>query len=232
MDWVLPPPPVASVAVVGTDARFAVRRIFCVGRNYAAHAREMGADPDRTLPCFFTKPADAVVDADASLAASIPYPPDTAELHHEVELAVAIGTGGATISRERALDHVFGYAVALDLTRRDRQREAKERRHPWDWGKAFDRSAPIAALHPARDVGHPEQGRIWLTVDGELRQQADLGELIWPVAEVVSLISRSIALAPGDLVLTGTPAGVGPIERGQTVRAGIDGLRELQLTVA
>jgi len=229
--YVVPPPPQPSVAVADRADRFAVRRIFCVGRNYAAHAREMGADPQRSVPCFFTKPADAVVDAGPAARAHIPYPPDTAELHHEVELAVALGRGGADIGADDALDHVWGYAVALDLTRRDRQREAKQRRHPWDWGKAFDRSAPVAPIHPAHQVGHPAAGRIWLTVDGQPRQDADLAELIWPVPDIVATISRSIALAPGDLILTGTPAGVGPIEPGQQVRAGIEGLGELHLTV-
>ena len=230
--FVLPPAPQASVAVAGTEARFPVRRIFCVGRNYAAHAREMGADPTRTPPCFFTKPADAVLDAGPGQQATIPYPPQTQELHHEVELAVAIGRGGTDIPVDRALEHVFGYAVALDLTRRDLQRAAKERRHPWDWGKAFDRSAPMAEVHPVATVGHPRAGRIWLTVDGVLRQEADLADLIWPVADVVAQISASMALAPGDLILTGTPAGVGPLERGQTVRAGIEGIGELLLSVA
>jgi fumarylpyruvate hydrolase len=231
MEFVFTPPARPSVAVSGSAARFPVRRIFCVGRNYAAHAREMGQDPEREPPFFFTKPPDAVVDAGESAGARIPYPPQTTNLHHEIELAVAIGVGGADIPADAALSHVFGYAAALDLTRRDLQFAARDQGRPWDWGKAFDRSAPIAAIHPVAQVGHPSSGRIWLTLDGEPRQQGDLSDLIWSVPEVIAAISRSMALAPGDLVLTGTPAGVGPIAPGQTVRGGIEGLGDVVITV-
>ncbi len=231
MTHVFEPPPRPSVAVVDQDARFPVRRIFCVGRNYAKHAREMGADPERQPPFFFSKPADAVVDASVGQAAAVPYPPQTEDFHHEIELAVALATGGANIPVAQALDHVFGYAVALDLTRRDLQRAAREKGHPWDFGKAFDHSAPIAAVHPAGQVGHPSGGRIWLSVDGEVRQDADLDELIWPIPDVISILSRSITLAPGDLILTGTPAGVGPLLPGQTVRGGIAGLDDIELRI-
>lgn len=230
-DYVFEPPPRPSVAVHGEAARFPVRRIFCVGRNYAKHALEMGSDPDRDPPFFFTKPPDAVLDAGAERGASVPYPPETEDLHHEVELAVAIGVGGADIPAARALEHVFGYAVALDLTRRDLQRAAKAAGRPWDWAKGFDASAPIAPIHRAADVGHPSAGRIWLEVDGEVRQDADLGELIWPVPDVIAFASRSMALAAGDLILTGTPAGVGPLLPGQSVRGGVEGLSELALAV-
>lgn len=232
MTYVFEPAPQASVAVAGETARFPVRRIFCVGRNYAAHAREMGMDPDREPPFFFTKPADAVVDAGADDKAAIPFPPETRNLHHEIELAVAIGEGGANIPVEGALGHVFGYATSIDLTRRDLQFAARDKGRPWDWGKAFDNSAPIAPLHRVSDVGHPGTGRIWLSVDDEVRQDGDLSEMIWPVPDVISIISRSMMLEAGDLILTGTPAGVGAIEPGQRLRGGIDGLGDLEITIA
>jgi fumarylpyruvate hydrolase len=231
MQFVFDPPARPSVAVAGEAARFPVRRIFCVGRNYAAHAREMGSDPDREPPFFFTKPADAVLDAAAGAGARVPYPPQTDNFHHEVELAVALDKGGAAIEAEDALEHVFGYAVAIDLTRRDLQAQAKKQGRPWDMSKGFDLSAPIGEIHRNTAVGNPDRGRIWLSVDGQLRQDADLTELIWPVRDVISILSRSVTLAPGDLVLTGTPAGVGPLTVGQHVRAGIDGLGELELEI-
>jgi fumarylpyruvate hydrolase len=237
--WAIAPPPVPSIPVHSSgdsgpstpQVRFGIRRIFCVGRNYAAHAVEMGGDPDREPPFFFAKPADAAFDASPGVQAAIPYPPDTTDLNHEVELCVAIGLGGRDIPVETALDHVYGYAVALDLTRRDRQREAKAAGRPWAMSKGFDASAPIGQLRPASEVGHPASGRIWLAVDGTLRQDADLDAMIWKAPEVVATLSRTVALAPGDLVLTGTPAGVGAIEPGQHVTAGIEGLSDLSLRV-
>ena len=226
-DYVFTPPAVSSVAVAGEAARFAVRRIFCVGRNYAAHAREMGKDPDREAPFFFMKPADAVVDD----GATIPYPPETSNFHHEIELVVAIGAGGADIAVEAALDHVFGYGVGIDLTRRDLQTQAKDAGRPWDWGKGFDLSAPCAPLHRAAAIGHPSTGRIWLAVDGTIKQDADLIELIWSVPEIIAVASRSMTLQAGDLIYTGTPAGVGPIRRGEVVTGGIDGLGGITLTI-
>lgn len=231
MRFVIEPPEVPSVAVAGEDARFGVRRVYCVGRNYAKHAVEMGGDPDREPPFFFMKPADAVIDASADAPASIPYPPLTDDLHHEVELAVAIARGGADIDREAALEHVFGYAPAVDLTRRDLQRAAKAAGRPWVDAKSFDASAPIAPLRRASDVGHPREGRVWLEVDGELRQDADLRELIWPVADVIAILSRSVTLAAGDLVLTGTPAGVGPLKPGQSARGGVGDLEGIGFTI-
>lgn len=231
MDFVFEPPARPSVAVYGSVQRFPVRRIFCVGRNYAAHAREMGSDPDREPPFFFTKPGDAVVDAGATEHAAIPVPPLTADFHHEVELAVAIGKGGKNIEASRATEHIYGHAVALDLTRRDLQASAKKAGRPWDWSKAFDRSAPIAPIHPRGDGPAMGRGQIWLEVDGETRQRADLDEMIWAVPDIISIASRSIELAPGDLILTGTPAGVGPLVAGNRVRAGIDGLGELALHI-
>ncbi|KAF1061551.1 MAG: putative protein YcgM [Pseudomonas citronellolis] len=226
-DYVFPPRPQPSVAVAGSAAHFPLRRVFCVGRNYADHAREMGHNPDREPPFFFSKPADAVVAAEGHVA----YPPLTEDLHHEIELVVAIGEGGRDIPAESALAHVWGYGVGLDLTRRDLQAQAKKMGRPWDWAKGFDASGPCSALQPVAKVGHPAEGRIWLEVNGELRQQGDLAEQIWNVSEVIAYLSTSVVLQPGDLIFTGTPAGVGPLQRGDRVHAGIDGLGEIELTV-
>ena len=227
MEYVFAPPPQASVAVAGSEARFPVRRIFCVGRNYAAHAREFGNDPDREPPFFFTKPADAVVDAPCTVA----YPPLTADLHHEIELVVAIGRGGANISSAEAMGHVWGAGVGIDFTRRDLQAQAKEMRRPWDWSKAFDQSAPMSAIVPMERVPSLEKGRIWGAVNGEVRQDADLADQIWPVADMLAFLSQAVTLAPGDLVMTGTPAGVGQVQVGDIITAGIDGLAEIEVTV-
>ena len=221
MDYVIPPPPQAAVPVEG-GGLFPVRRIWCVGRNYAAHAREMGAD-DRELPFFFSKPSDAVVPGGGDVL----YPPDTADLHHEVELVLAIGLGGRDIPEASALEHMFGYAVGIDLTRRDRQAEAKKAGRPWDLAKGFDRSAPIGDIRPVAPEGHVRTGRILLSVDGQVRQQAELADMIWSPAEVLAHLSRTVELAPGDLVFTGTPEGVGPLARGQRVAAHVEGLLPL-----
>ncbi|MGB3279286.1 MAG: fumarylacetoacetate hydrolase family protein [Pseudorhodobacter sp.] len=207
-------------------ARFPVRRIFCVGRNYAEHAREMGHDPNAEPPFFFTKPADAVVQS----GATIPYPPATEDLHHEAELVVAIGVGGANIAPEAALSHVWGYAAGNDLTRRDLQAAAKAARRPWDMAKGFDNSAVIGPLHRAQDGAVP-LGRIRCLVDGVLRQDADLAEMIWPVEAIIAYLSGLVTLAPGDLIMTGTPAGVGPIKPGETCVIEIDGLSPASVTV-
>jgi len=227
MSYVLPPPPQASVAVAGTDERFAVRRIFCVGRNYAAHAREMGKDPDREPPFFFMKPADALVDS----GSTIPYPPQTKELHYEMEMVVALGRGGFDVPREKALDLVFGYGCGIDLTRRDLQAQAKEMGRPWDFGKGFDNSAPCGPIHPVAGVGHPGEGRIWLSVNGAVKQDGNLTELIWPVPDVISILSRSMRLAPGDLIYTGTPAGVGAVKTGDKIAGGVQGLDEIAIAI-
>ena len=228
--FAFPPAPTASVAIAGTQDRFPVRRIFCVGRNYAEHAREMGMD-DREPPFFFTKPADAVLDCGVEAGAQIPYPPLTANLHHEIELVIAIGKGGADISIDTALNHVFGYAVGIDLTRRDLQNAAKDKGRPWDWGKGFDNSAPCSAIVPLSQCGHIAAARIWLAVDGTVRQDSTTAEMIWTVPEVIAIASQAVALAAGDLIYTGTPAGVGAITRGQVVTGGIDGLGELAVRV-
>ncbi len=227
LEYVLPPPAPASVAVDGSAARFPVRRIICVGRNYAAHAREMGRDPDREPPFFFLKPADAVVDS----GGTVPYPPLTENFHYEIELVVAIGTGGADIPPERALDHVFGYGVGIDLTRRDLQLAARDQGRPWDWGKGFDLSAPVAPLRTVAQVGHPDAARIWLAVNGAVKQDSDIAKLIWPVRDVIAIASQAMALRPGDLIMTGTPEGVGPIKPGDAVTGGIDGLEDISVTI-
>jgi fumarylpyruvate hydrolase len=225
-DFVIRPPATPSVAVAGGSARFPIRRVFCVGRNYAAHAREMGND-EREPPFFFMKPADAVVATQGVL----PYPPATSDLHHEVEMVVALGAGGANVAPADALALVWGYGVGLDLTRRDMQAVAKENRRPWDFAKGFDASAPCSALRPASDVGHPADARIWLEVNGELKQDGNLREMIWPVADVISHISRSITLAPGDLIFSGTPAGVAALRPGDRVRGGVDGVAEFDFQI-
>jgi fumarylpyruvate hydrolase len=225
--YVFDPPKQASVAVVGGGDRFPVRRIFCVGRNYAAHAREMGKDPTRESPFFFTKPADAVVDAPCT----VPYPPLTQNLHYEVELVIAIGKGGARIAETDVMDHIWGAAVGIDLTRRDLQAEAKEMGRPWDWAKAFDQSAPMSAIRPIKDVASVEAGRIWLAVNGETRQDADLSDLIWSVREHIAILSQAMTLAPGDLIMTGTPAGVGAVVSGDVITGGVDGIGVLEVEI-
>jgi fumarylpyruvate hydrolase len=216
-----------AIAVSGSEYRFPVRRIYCIGRNYGAHAREMGHDPDREPPFWFAKPADAIVASDSV----INYPPRTKNLHHEIELVVAIGKAGADVTVGDALDYVSGYAVGIDLTRRDLQKEAKSLGRPWVTAKGFDQSAPVSALHTVADVGHPTSGRIWLSVNGEIRQQGDLNELIWSVAEAIAELSTLFALAPGDLIFTGTPAGVGPVVAGDQITGGINGIDEIKITI-
>jgi fumarylpyruvate hydrolase len=219
-DFVFSPPATPSLAVADSSARFPLRRVFCVGRNYAAHAREMGNDPDREAPFFFMKPADAVVRAEGS----VPYPSATRELHHEVELVVALGAGGSNIEPGKALALVWGYGVGLDLTRRDLQAVAKDLSRPWDLAKGFDASAPCSPLVPVAASGHPQHARIWLEVNGTVKQDGNLNEMIWPVADVIAHLSRFVELAPGDLIFSGTPAGVGPLQPGDRVRGAVDGV--------
>ncbi|WP_306392021.1 fumarylacetoacetate hydrolase family protein [Telluria beijingensis] len=226
-EFVFPAPATPSVAVSGSSSRFPVRRVFCVGRNYASHAREMGSDPNREPPFFFTKPADAVVPA----SGAVPYPPSTDDLHHEIELVVALGAGGANVDPANALDLVWGYGVGLDLTRRDLQAVAKDSGRPWDMAKGFDASAPCSALHPVSEVGHPAAGRIWLEVNGALRQEGNLDELIWPIADVIAYLSRFVTLAPGDLIYSGTPSGVAALTPGDRVRGGVDGVDTFELEI-
>lgn len=227
--YVLAPPAVHSLAIAGLSARFPVNRIFCVGRNYAAHAREMGKDPDREPPFFFMKPAQALVDASAPVR--IAYPPQTANFHHEVELVVAMASGGSNIAAEDALAHVYGYAVGLDMTRRDLQLAARDAGRPWEFGKSFAHSAPIGALYRAADSGHPMQAAITLAVNGQPRQSSDVAKLIWSVAECIAVLSRHDALEPGDLIMTGTPEGVAAVVPGDVMHARIAQLGEITVTV-
>lgn len=228
MRYVIDPPPVPSLPVRGDEARFPLRRVWCVGRNYAAHAAEMGHDPDKEPPFFFTKPADAVVPEGGTL----PFPMATRDLHHEIELVVALERGGRDIAVDEALGCVYGYAVGLDMTRRDLQATAKKMGRPWDTAKGFDQSAPIGPLVPAREIGHPERGAIWLEVDGTRRQDGDLAQQIWKVPETLAYLSTLVELAPGDLIMTGTPAGVGPVGPNAHLRGHIDGLGELEVRYA
>jgi fumarylpyruvate hydrolase len=232
MNFVIPPAPIPVVPVAGASDGFPVRRIYCVGRNYAAHAREMGSDPDRDPPFFFCKPADAVVPVAPGVTGAVPYPPQTANYHHEVELVVAIGKRGSNITATRANDHVWGYAVGFDMTRRDLQFALRDKGRPWELGKAFDHSAPIAPIVPADHCGHPVRGRVWLEVNGALKQEGDLADLIWSVPETIAHLSTYFELFPGDLIFTGTPEGVGPVVKGDLVSGGVDGVGELSIRIA
>jgi fumarylpyruvate hydrolase len=218
--------PVPTLPVTESNQLFPVGRIYCVGRNYADHAREMGHDPEREPPFFFMKPADAIVPS----GATIPYPQATHDLHHEIEMIVAIGRDGADIPLERALDHVFGYGVGLDMTRRDLQGEAKKLGRPWEMGKAFDNSAPCTALKTAAMIGHPAKGAIWLKVNGKVTQKGDLSEMIWNVPETIAYLSRLVTLRSGDLIMSGTPAGVGPVKAGDRLEGHVDGVGDLTVS--
>ena len=218
-------PPVTTVAVEGTDEVFPVARVYCVGRNYAEHAIEMGHDPDREPPFFFMKPADAVVST-----GRLRFPTQTQDLHHEVELVVALGEGGRDIPVEQALDHVYGYAVGLDMTRRDLQSAAKQAGRPWDMAKGFDESAPTGTIRAADEIGHPTRGAVWLRINGEPRQEGDLDQQIWKVPETISYLSSLVTLRSGDLIMTGTPKGVGRVEPGDRLEGHIDGVGELSVS--
>lgn len=227
MSFVIPAFETPSLPVVGSGDRFPVRRIYCIGRNYAAHAREMGAD-EREPPFFFLKPADAIVQN----GATIPYPAATSDFHYEGELVAAIGKAGSDIPVERANDHIFGYAVGIDLTRRDLQEQAKQMRRPWDMGKGFDHSAPCTEIVPAAKIGHPTSGAIWLKVNGETRQSSDIGKMIWNIPESISYLSGLMRLEPGDLIFTGTPDGVGAVNRGEEIVVHVDGCPELTVRIS
>lgn len=226
MSFAIPAPAQTTIPVVG-GLPFPVRRIYCVGRNYAAHAREMGYDPDREPPFFFMKPADTIVPTDSV----VPYPVATADYHHEIEMVVALAKGGRDIPVEQALELVYGYAVGLDMTRRDLQAQAKKMGRPWDMGKGFDHSAPCAPIVPVAQAGHPDQGAVWLKVNGEVRQQGDLADLIWNVAETISYLSGLVDLFPGDLIFTGTPEGVGAVVKGDQLQGHVDGLPDINITI-
>ena len=227
MAYVIPAPIQATLPVVGSDDQFPIHRIYCVGRNYAAHSREMGGDPDREEPFFFMKSADTVLPG----GGDFPYPAKSNDVHHEMELVVALKSGGDNISEDAALDCIFGYAAGLDMTRRDLQGEMKKAGRPWEIGKSFEYSAPCSAINPASGIGHPASGRLWLEVNGETRQDGDLNQLIWNVAESISYLSSLFTLAPGDLIYTGTPAGVGPVVKGDKLHGTIEGIGEIEITV-
>lgn len=224
MSFVFDAPHAPSLSIVGSRARFPVHRIYCIGRNYADHAKEMGATADRAQPVFFLKPADAIVPEGGEIA----YPAGTADLHHEVEMVVALASGGRDIPVDRALEHVFGYGVGLDLTRRDLQATAKAKGLPWDAAKAFDDSAPTSALRRADEIRHPRKGRLTLSVNGTLRQRADIADMLLKVPEIIHELSKLWELVPGDLVFTGTPAGVAAIARGDRFRAELEGVAVME----
>ena len=226
-DYAFDAPPPVTTRIAGSGTLLPVRRIYCVGRNYAAHAREMGSDPEREPPFFFGKPADALLpDTEA-----VPFPSATAEFHHEVELVVALGGGGRDIPADDAQALIFGYGIGIDWTRRDLQAEAKAQGKPWDAAKGFDHSATLGPLHPVSAVGHPTQGRIWLSVNGALRQDADLADLIWAVPDVIAALSGLFELRAGDLIYTGTPAGVGRVLRQDRISCGIEGLGSIETVI-
>lgn len=221
-------PEQVTVPVRGTQSRFPVHRIYCVGRNYAAHTIEMGGDPNREAPFFFQKNPDSVVLD----GADFPYPPRSSNVHHEIEMVVALAKGGKDIPVERALEHVYGYAVGLDMTRRDLQDECKKAGRPWEIGKAFEHSAPLSEIVPASTIGHPENGAVWLKVNGEIRQQGDLNHMIWKVPEMISYLSGLFELQPGDLIMSGTPSGVGAIVRGDVMEGHVEGIGTVHAKVA
>ena len=216
-----------SVAIAGRAERFPLHRVYCVGWNYAAHVREMGSEPEREPPIFFMKPPDAVTPGGGRVI----YPPATDNLHYEIELVVAIGREGLAISREQALDYIWGYGVGIDMTRRDLQAVAKKKGQPWEASKSFDQSAPLSELHSVESVGHPSAGRIWLEVNREIRQDGDIDQLIWRVPEIIEHLSALFHLRPGDLIYTGTPAGVSAIERGDKLRGGVDGVATIEIEI-
>lgn len=224
-DFVIPTPPVTAIPVVG-GGDFPVRRVYCIGRNYAAHAIEMGHDPDREDPFFFQKNPNNL-----DTTGEFPYPPHSNDVHHEAELSIMLKSGGINIPVETALDHVYGYSLSLDMTRRDRQGEMKKAGRPWEIGKAFERSAPTGPVHPVSEIGHLEEGAITLKVNGELRQEGDLNQLIWKVPEMISYLSEYFELAAGDVIMSGTPSGVGPVVRGDTMEIAIDGLGSMTVKV-
>lgn len=225
--YVIAPPRIADLAVRGSDRRFPVRRIYCIGRNYAAHAIEMGHDPNREAPFFFQKNPDNLLPA----GTDFPYPSKTSDVHHEIELVVALKSGGTNIPVARALDHVFGYGVGLDMTRRDLQGEAKKQGRPWEIGKAFEASAPCSALVPASEIGHPAQGRIWLEVNGKVTQDGDINQMIWKVPEMIAYLSEYFEMAAGDVIFSGTPSGVGPVVKGDRMHGHVAGVGELIVRV-
>jgi fumarylpyruvate hydrolase len=224
--YVIETGPQPSLPVQGSDLRFPVTRIYCVGRNYAEHAREMGGDPDREPPFFFMKAANSIVESGATIG----YPVGTKDVHHEIEMVVALAKGGKNIPVEKALEHVWGYGVGLDMTRRDIQGEAKKMGRPWEMGKSFDQSAPCSPLRPASGIGHPTKGAIWVKVNGQVKQQGDINQMIWSVPEQIAYLSSLVTLQAGDVIFSGTPAGVGPVQAGDKLEGHVDGVGDLVVT--
>ncbi|WP_029351045.1 fumarylacetoacetate hydrolase family protein [Bosea sp. 117] len=224
--YVIAPPAIPTLPIIGSDKLFPIHRIYCVGRNYAEHAIEMGHDPNKEPPFFFQKNPDNVITT-----GTFPYPDKSSDVHFEIEMLVALSKGGVNIPVEKALEHVWGYGVGLDMTRRDLQGEAKKLGRPWEVGKAFEASAPCSGLVPASKIGHPAEGKVWLKVNGELRQQGDLNQMIWKVPEMISYLSGLFELKPGDIIMSGTPAGVGAIKRGDRMEGAVDGVATLDVTV-
>jgi fumarylpyruvate hydrolase len=224
--YVIEPLDNPTLPVRGTDKLFPVHRIYCIGRNYAAHAVEMGHDPDKEPPFFFQKNPDNLL-----VGQDFPYPPESSDVHYELEMVVGLAKGGKNIPIETALDHVFGYGVGLDMTRRDLQNEAKKQGRPWEVGKAFEQSAPCSELIPVSAIGHPDQGAVWLKVNGEVRQEGDLNQMLWKTAEQIAILSRFFKLQPGDLIMTGTPSGVGPVKRGDKLEGHVAGVCNLTVNV-
>jgi len=224
--YIIEPVERTSLPVRGSDQRFPVRRVYCIGRNYAAHSIEMGGDPNRESPFFFQKNPDNL-----DTSGEFPYPVKSSDVHHEIELVVALKSGGVNISVENALEHVYGYAIGIDMTRRDLQAEMKQTRRPWEIGKAFERSAPVGPIVAASDIGHLDSGKITLNVNGEIRQQGDLNQMIWKVPEMIAYLSEYFEIGPGDVIMSGTPSGVGPVVRGDVMVAAVEGIGELEVKV-
>jgi len=231
MAFIFPPEPITALNIAATSEQFPLRRVYCVGRNYAAHAREMGSDPTREAPFFFCKPADAVMPMQDGKTLQLPYPSETTNLHHEIELVVAIGKAGRDIPVEKAHEHLWGYAVGLDMTRRDLQNQMKEKGKPWEIGKAFDHSAPMGLLYPASQVGYLDHAAIFLQVNGSDKQRSNIDQMTWSVPEIIHHLSRYFELKPGDLIMTGTPEGVAAVAVGDVMVGGIDGLGEIRVNV-
>ena len=218
--------------ILDSNDKFPVRRILCVGANYVAHALEMGRDPSREPPFFFAKPTDAIVNADKGLNTVIPYPPQTNNFHYEMEMVVAIGKNAQNIEVEEALNVIWGYGAGIDLTRRDLQKAAKDKGRPWELGKGFDNSAIISSLCPVSKIGHPQESKIWLNVNDKIKQDSSIDKLIWSVPEMISILSKTMTLKPGDIIYTGTPEGVGPISKGDKISGGVEGIGEISITIS
>ena len=232
VSYTFEPNPITSCKIIDSIEHFPVRRILCVGANYVAHALEMGRDPSREPPFFFAKPTDAIINADRGLNTIIPYPPETNNFHYEMEMVVTIGKRAENIEPNETVDVIWGYGAGIDLTRRDLQKAAKDKGRPWELGKGFDKSAIISSLSPVTKIGHPQDARIWLAVNDVIKQDSNIDKLIWSVPEMISILSKTMTLLPGDIIYTGTPEGVGPISKGDKVTGGVEGIGEVSITIS